>query len=142
MYAAAYNGIVTSAILLTLAVSGVVFLCYRFGILRATNTFVKVITYATLGIAAFYLISLVVSLFGVNLSLANMGGFGIAIQLVIVGVAALNLVLDFHNVENGAANGVPAHFEWYYAFGLMVTLIWIYFEILRLLAILSGRSRN
>jgi uncharacterized YccA/Bax inhibitor family protein len=69
-----------------------------------------------------------------------MGALGIVIQLIIVGVAALNLVLDFNNIENGAANGVPAQFEWYYAFGLMVTLVWIYMEILRLLAILSRRD--
>lgn len=140
MYAAAYDGIITSALLLTLAVSGVVFLCYRFGLLRASNTFVKVITFATLGIAAFYLLSFILGFFGINITVFNMGAIGIIIQLVIVGVAALNLVLDFHNIENGAANGVPAQFEWYYAFGLMVTLVWIYMEILRLLAILARRD--
>ena len=140
MYAAAYNGIVSSALLLTLAISGVVFVCYRFGILRASGTFVKVITFATLGIGAFYLLSLILSLFGVNMSLFNMGWVGIVIQLVIVGIAALNLVLDFHNIENGAAEGVPAQFEWYYAFGLMVTLVWIYIEVLKLLAMLARRD--
>jgi uncharacterized YccA/Bax inhibitor family protein len=140
MYAAAYEGIITSALFLTLAVSGVVFLCYRFGLLRASNTFVKVITFATLGIAAFYLLSFILGFFGINITVFNMGAFGIVIQLIIVGVAALNLVLDFNNIENGAANGVPAQFEWYYAFGLMVTLVWIYMEILRLLAILSRRD--
>lgn len=142
MYAAAYEGIVTSAILLTLLVSGAVFLCYRFGILRASNTFVKVISFATIGIAGFYLLSFILSFFGVHMSLASMGWVGLAIQVVIVGIAALNLVLDFNNIENGAAEGVPAQYEWYFAFGLMVTLIWIYFEILRLLAILASRSRN
>ena len=140
MYAAAYDGIITMALLLTLTISGVVFLCYRFGILRASGTFVKVISYATIGIGAFYLLSWILSFFGLNISVFNMGGLGIIIQLVIVGIAALNLVLDFHNIENGAANGVPAQFEWYYAFGLMVTLVCIYFEILRLLAILNRRN--
>jgi len=127
-------------LLLTLAISGVVFVCYRFGILRASGTFVKVITFATLGIGAFYLLSLILSLFGVNMSLFNMGWAGIVIQLVIVGIAALNLVLDFHNIENGAAEGVPAQFEWYYAFGLMVTLVWIYIEVLKLLTMLARRD--
>lgn len=140
MYAAAYEGIITSAVLLTLVVSGAVFFCYRFGILRASGTFTKVITFATIGIAGFYLLSFILSFFGVHFSVANLGWVGIVIQIVIVGIAALNLVLDFNNVENGVQNGVPAHFEWYYAFGLMVTLIWIYFEILRLLAILSRRN--
>jgi len=139
-FAQEFEGIVTSAVLLTLVVSGAVFLCYRFGILRASGTFVKVITFATIGIAGFYLLSFILSFFGVNLSVANLGWVGIAIQVLIVGIAALNLVLDFNNVENGVQNGVPAHFEWYFAFGLMVTLIWIYFEILRLLAILARRD--
>ena len=140
LYAAESDGIVTSALLLTLVVSGVVFFCYRFGILRASGTFVKVLTFATLGIGGFYLLSWILSFFGVNISVFGMGTAGIVIQLIIVAIAALNLVLDFHNIENGAADGVPAQFEWYYAFGLMVTLIWIYFEILRLLAILSRRN--
>ncbi len=140
MYAAQLDGIVLSAVMLTIAVSAVVFVCYRFGILRASNTFVKVITYATIGIAVFYLLSMVLRLFGINFSLFNLGWVGIAIQLVVVGIAALNLVLDFNNVENGIQNGVPAHFEWYYGFGLMVTLVWIYLEILRLLFMLSRRN--
>jgi len=143
MYAAALDGIVLSAVLLTLAVSAVVFLCYRFGLLKASGTFVKVITYATIGIGVFYLLTFILGLFGVNISLTSgMGTMGIVIQLVIVGVAALNLVLDFNNVENGVYNGVPAQFEWYYAFGLMVTLIWIYFEILKLLWMIAARSRD
>ena len=141
------NGAGKSTLLKTLTgqlapVSGAVFLCYRFGILRASSTFVKVITFATIGIAGFYLLSFILSFFGVHMSLASMGWVGLAIQVVIVGIAALNLVLDFNNIENGAAEGVPAQYEWYFAFGLMVTLIWIYFEILRLLAILASRSRN
>lgn len=142
MYAAALDGIVLSAVLLTLAVSAVVFLCYRFGLLKASGTFVKVITYATIGIGVFYLINFILGLFGVPISLASMGPWGIVIQLVIVGIAALNLVLDFNNVENGVNSGVPAQFEWYFAFGLMVTLIWIYFEILKLLWMIAARSRD
>jgi len=139
MYNAAYDGIVTSAVLLTLVVCGVVFLCYRMGLLRASNTFVKVISYATIGIGVFYLVSMLLGMFGVNVSLSHLGGVGIAIQLVIVGVAALNLVLDFNNVENGVQSGFSAQYEWYYAFGLMVTVVWIYMEILRLLWLIAAR---
>ena len=139
MYASAFDGIVTSAILLTLAISAVVFLCYRMGLLRASTTFVKVISFATIGIMVFYLLSFVLGFFGIHLSVFSLGWVGIVIQLVIVGIAALNLVLDFNNVENGINSGVSAQFEWYFAFGLMVTLVWIYIEVLRLLAILYGR---
>jgi len=139
MYEAELAGIVSMAILSTFAVAGVVFLCYRFGILRASNTFIKVISYATLGIGAFYLISIVAGLFGANISVFGLGTIGIGIQLVIVAVAALNLVLDFNSIEEGVNSGAPAQMEWFGAFGLMVTLVWIYLEILRLIALLSGR---
>jgi uncharacterized YccA/Bax inhibitor family protein len=109
------------------------------GLLRASNTFVKVISYATIGIGVFYLVSMLLGMFGVNVSLLHLGGVGIAIQLVIVGVAALNLVLDFNNVENGVQSGFSAQYEWYYAFGLMVTVVWIYMEILRLLWLIAAR---
>lgn len=142
MYNSAFNGIVTQAIAITVIVSAVVFLCYRYGILKASGTFVKVITYATIGIGCFYLISMIANLFGANISLMGLGIVGIVIQLVIVGVAALNLVLDFDTIERGAESGAPAQFEWYAAFGLMVTLIWIYLEILRLLVMLMGSSRD
>ncbi|MCQ2252837.1 MAG: Bax inhibitor-1/YccA family protein [Bacteroidales bacterium] len=142
MFNAAYSGIVFSAILLTIAISGVVFLCYRFGILRASNTFVKIISFATMGICAFYLISMLLRLFGIHLNVFEMGAVGLVIQLVIVAIAALNLVLDFNTIEKGINSGAPAQFEWYAAFGLMVTLVWIYIEILRLLVIIAGKSRD
>ncbi len=142
MYANEFEGIVSMALLLTIAVSAVVFLCYRVGILRASGTFVKVITYATLGVGVFYLLSLLLGLFGVNLSPMRFGTIGLVIQIAIVGIAALNLVLDFNNVENGVADGVSAQYEWYFAFGLMVTIVWLYLEILRLLAIILSRSRD
>lgn len=135
-------GIAAMAVFITLAVSGVVFACYHFGILQASNTFIKVITYATLGIGAFYILSMILSLFGLNFSVKNMGGPGIIIQIVIVVVAALNLVLDFKTIEDGVSQGAPAQFEWYAGFGLMVTLVWVYMEILRLLFILASSSRD
>lgn len=140
MYSTAVNGIVGNAIVATIAVSVVVFLCYRAGILRASNTFVKVIVYATLGIGAFYLISIVAGLFGVNMSVMQLGTVGIIIQLVIVGVAALNLVLDLDMIDRCVEAGAPARMEWYCAYGLMVTLVWIYIEILRLLFMLARRD--
>ena len=140
MYEAELAGIVSIAMFSTFAVAGVVFLCYRFGVLRASGTFIKVISYATLGIGAYYLISVVASLFGADISVFRFGAFGIGIQVVIVIVAALNLVLDFSSIEDGVNAGAPAKMEWYGAFGLMVTLIWIYIEILRLLALLSRRN--
>lgn len=141
-YDAIFDGIVLQAFMITMAVSAVVFVCYRQGILRASNTFVKVIAFATMGIGAFYLITFVANLFGAHISVMNMGWVGIVIQLVIVGIAALNLVLDFKTIEDGVQTGAPAQFEWYAAFGLMVTLVWIYLEILRLLFILLARSRD
>ena len=135
-------GIAAMAVFITLAVSGVVFACYHFGILQASNTFIKVITYATLGIGAFYILSMILSLFGVNIGVENMGFMGIIIQIVIVVVAALNLVLDFKTIEDGVSQGAPAQFEWYAGFGLMVTLVWVYMEILRLLFILASSSRD
>ncbi len=136
------QGIVPVALFLTLAITGVVFACYHFGVLKASNTFIKVITYATMGIGAFYLISLILSLFGVHINTMSMGPIGLIIQIVIVAIAALNLVLDFKTIEDGVNQGAPAHFEWYASFGLMVTLVWIYMEILRLLLIIANASRD
>ncbi|MCQ2973568.1 MAG: Bax inhibitor-1/YccA family protein [Bacteroidales bacterium] len=136
-----YSGIVLQAILLTIMVVAVVFFAYKVGILKASNTFVKVITFATIGIGAFYLLSMLLSVFGVHtVSLFELGWVGIVIQLVIVGVAALNLVLDFNQIDRGVESNAPAHMEWYCAFGMMVTIVWIYVEILRLLALLSKRN--
>jgi uncharacterized YccA/Bax inhibitor family protein len=107
---------------------------FRTGIVRATAKFKTGVIAATGGIAIFYLISMVVSMFGVNTSLIHGGGMlSIGISLVVVGVAALNLILDFDMIQEGANAGAPKYMEWYGAFGLMVTLVWLYVEILRLL---------
>src|SRR5439155_8170835 len=99
-------------------------------IIRATNTFRKVVIGATLGIALFYLVALIMNLFGLQMPyLHSNGTMGIAISVFVVIVAALNLVLDFDLIEQGAAHGAPKYFEWYCAFGLMVTIIWLYLEI-------------
>ena len=133
----AYNGIVMQAVIATVCVVAVVFVCYRAGLLKATPKFTKVIVFATLGIGAFYLVSILLRFVGVELSVFSLGWLGIGIQVIIVGIASLNLVLDFNRIDSG----VESQFmEWYCAFGLMVTIVWIYVEILRLLALLSRRD--
>lgn len=98
---------------------------------------------ATLGIALFYAITWILSLFGVNLefmSITNASPLGIGISIFVVAIAALNLIIDFDMIERGAEAGAPKYMEWYCAFGLMVTIIWLYIEILKLLSRLNSRD--
>jgi uncharacterized YccA/Bax inhibitor family protein len=111
------------------------FLLYNFRIIKATERFKSVVMTATAGIAIFYLIVMVLHLFNVNVPfMHDSSPLGIGISLFIVGIAALNLIMDFDMIEQGAAQGAPKYMEWYGAFGLMVTLVWLYLEILRLLS--------
>jgi uncharacterized YccA/Bax inhibitor family protein len=136
-----YPGIIMQAVLLTFGTAGGMFLLYYFGILRATNKFKKVVITATAAVGLFYLVSIVLRLFGIQMPyLHDNGAIGIGISLVIVTIAALNLILDFDMIENGAAQGAPKYFEWFCAFGLMVTIVWLYLEILRLLSKLASRD--
>jgi uncharacterized YccA/Bax inhibitor family protein len=136
-----YPGIIMQAVMLTFGTAGAMYLLYNFGIIRATNTFKKVVITATAGIALFYLISLILRLFGVQMPLLHDNGIiGIGISLFIVTIAALNLILDFDMMEQGAAHGAPKYFEWYSAFGLLVTIVWLYLEMLRLLSKLASRD--
>lgn len=136
-----YPSIIMHAVLLTLGCAVAMFVLYQTGIIKVTNTFRKVIITATMGIFFFYMISLVLSLFGVQMPLLHDSSpMGIVISLVIVAIAALNLVLDFDMMKEGAAQGAPKYFEWYCAFGLTVTIVWLYLEILRLLAKLNSRD--
>lgn len=136
-----YPGIIMQAVLLTMGTCAGMFLLYRFGIIRATGTFKKVIIGATLGIGLFYLIAMVLRMFGTQMPyLHDNSPIGIGISLFIVAIAALNLILDFDMIEQGAEQGAPKYFEWYGAFGLLVTLVWLYLEILRLLSKLSSRD--
>ncbi len=140
-FAESYPGIIMQAVLLTLGTCVAMFGLYHTGIIRATNTFKKVIITATMGIAFFYLLNMVLRLFGVQMPfLHDNSMIGIGISLFIVAIAALNLILDFDRIEQGAAQGAPKYFEWYGAFGLMVTLVWLYIEILRLLSKFSSRD--
>ena len=138
IFNALYAGIVFKAVLLTFGVMFTVLLLYRMGVLRATPGFVKWLVIATGGIAVYYLITIILGFFHINIGTESLGGLGIGIQLFIVAIAALNFVLDFNMIEQGAAQGAPKQMEWYAAFGLLVTLIWLYIEILRLLAILAS----
>ena len=131
-----YHGIALQAVGLTLGVLFVMLLAYKTGLIRATQGFKIGVIAATGGIAVFYLVEMVLSFFfHFQFSAINGGGFwGIAFSLFVVVIAALNLVLDFDMIETGVNGGAPRYMEWYGAFGLMVTLIWLYLEMLRLLA--------
>jgi uncharacterized YccA/Bax inhibitor family protein len=140
MYNARFAGLPQQAVLLTFGVAGAVFMLYRFNILRATEGFRKMMMAAMIGIGLFYLGSMLLSLFGVSIGyFTSSGPLAIGINLAIAGVAALNLVLDFDRIEQGVRAGAPKQLEWFAAFGLMVTLVWLYLELLRLLSRLQGR---
>ncbi|MFT3937042.1 MAG: Bax inhibitor-1/YccA family protein [Chitinophagaceae bacterium] len=136
----ATGGIVMQAVGLTFAVVIAMFALYRFRIIKATETFKSVIITATAGIAIFYLLAIVLRLFHIDMPLIHSSGtLGIVFSLVVVCIAALNLILDFDRIEQGVAMGAPKYMEWYGAFGLLVTIVWLYLEILRLLAKLNRR---
>ncbi len=139
MYSGFYDGIVMQAVGLTLSILFVMLILYRTGVIKATPKFKKGIIIATGGVALFYILNLVASFFGGGVSLFNLGIVGIGISLVIVVIAAMNLILDFDMIEKSINTGQPKYVEWFAGFGLMVTLIWLYLEILRLLALLSRR---
>ena len=140
-FAQSYPGIIMQAVLLTLGTAGAMFLLYQFRIIQATPVFKRVIIMATAGIFLFYLIAMVLRLFGVQMPYLHDGSaLSIGISLFIVAIAALNLILDFDRIEQGAAEGAPKYFEWFSAFGLMVTLVWLYLEMLRLLSKLASKD--
>lgn len=135
-----YPGIALQAVALTFATAGGVFVLYKLNILRATEGFRRVIIGATVGIALFYLVAFILSFFGTGMNfLAGSSTLAIGINVVVAAVAALNLVLDFDLIDEGARMGAPKKLEWFAAFGLLVTLVWLYMELLRLLARLQGR---
>ena len=142
MYNSTYNGIVTNAILLTVGILVSLLIAYRSGYIKATENFKLGIFAATVGIAIVYFINFIMGFFGSGLgvmSINNASPLSIGFSIVVVIVASLNLVLDFDFIEEGAEKGAPKYMEWYGAFGLLVTLIWLYLEILRLLAKLNSR---
>jgi uncharacterized YccA/Bax inhibitor family protein len=135
-----FPGIAMQAVALTFGTAFCMLMAYRSGLIRATQKFTMGVVAATGGIAVFYLITMVLGLFHVNVPiLYGNSPLSIAISVFIVGIAALNLILDFSFIEQGAAQGAPRYMEWYGAFGLMVTLVWLYLEILRLLSKVRSR---
>ena len=135
-----YPGIVIQAVGLTFGTLFSLLLAYKSGLIRATENFKLGVVAATGAIAVVYLVSIVMGLFGKAMPfIHDSGPVGIIFSLVVVTIAALNLVLDFDFIEQGAEHGAPKYMEWYGAFGLMVTLVWLYLEILRLLAKLRDR---
>ena len=143
LYNTKFAGIPMQAVGLTFGVFLVMLMVYRLGLIKATERFRIGVVAATGGIAVMYLLSFVLSFFGVQMNfLHDSSPLSIGISLVIVGVAALNLILDFDFIERGVANRAPKYMEWYGAFGLLVTLVWLYLELLRLLSKLQGRGRN
>ena len=137
-----FPGIAIEAVSLTFGVLVVLLLAYRSGLIRVTDKFRMGVVAATGAIALFYFASFILSFFHVQLfrSAYGSGMIGIGFSVIVVIVASLNLVLDFDFIETGARMGAPKYMEWYGAFGLMVTLIWLYFEILRLLTKLRSRE--
>lgn len=133
-------GIVMQAVALTFGTTIAMYLLYSFGIIRVTERFRSIMFAAVGGIALFYFITFILSLFGVQMNFLHNGSpMSIGISLVITGIAALSLLLDFDRIQQGSAMGAPKHMEWYCAFGLLVTLVWLYVEILRLLSNIYGR---
>jgi uncharacterized YccA/Bax inhibitor family protein len=135
-----YPGIPIQGVALTFGTCICLLLAYRSGLIRATDKFKLGIVAATGGIAIIYFASMILGLFGAQLpGIFGSGPVGILFSVVVVVIAALNLVLDFDFIEQGARRGAPKYMEWYAAFGLMVTLIWLYLEIIRLLSKLRDR---
>ncbi|HUG84286.1 MAG TPA: Bax inhibitor-1/YccA family protein [Euzebya sp.] len=135
-----YPGIATQALVGTMGVLGVMLVLYRTGVVKVTQRFRMIVATATGAIMVTYLLSFVLSFAGIEFGfLRDSSMLSIGISLLVIGVAAANLALDFDFIENAAARGLPERAEWYAAFGLLVTLVWLYLEILRLLAKLNRR---
>jgi uncharacterized YccA/Bax inhibitor family protein len=136
-FKAKYPNIVLQAVLLTFGVAFAVFLLYNFRIIRPTQKFKAILFSCMLGIGIFYLVWMVLSLFGVNMSFMSWNDaspLGIGINLFVIAIAAFSLILNFEQIEVGEQMGAPKYMEWYSAFGLLVTLVWLYIEILKLLS--------
>ena len=143
MYGQMYEGIVFNAIILTVSILLSLLFTYKSGLIKATENFKLGVVAATGGIFLVYVFAIIASFFGISfsfLSPTNASMFSIGFSLFIVIIASLNLVLDFDFIEEGAEKGAPKYMEWYGAFGLLVTLIWLYIEILHLLAKLNSRK--
>jgi len=141
MYGAQFEGIVFQAIILTLAVALTMLSLYSMGVIRPTERFRAIVMSATIGVAVFYLVAMVLRMgFHIEVPLIHSSGaFGIGFSLFVVALAAFNLIIDFGMIEEGEQVGAPRYMEWYCGFALLVTLVWLYIEILRLLSKLRDR---
>lgn len=141
MYQVQYPGIVTNAIMITFAVMALMLYVYASGMIKVTDKLKKGIMIATGAIFVVYLVSFVMSFFGSSIPMIHSSGpIGIGFSLVVVGIATFNLLIDFDFIEQmSSRRSTPKYMEWYAAFGLMVTLVWLYLEILRLLSKLNSR---
>ncbi len=138
-YAALYDGVVFKAVSLTTCTLLLMLMLYRFEIVKVTDKFRSIIIAATGGIALMYFVVMIANLFGAGLTFLHDGGLlSIGISLFVVVIAALNLLLDFDMIETGVRYRLPNYMEWYAGFSLLVTLVWLYLEILRLVSILSS----
>tara|TARA_B100000029_G_scaffold347135_1_gene339483 strand:- start:102 stop:602 length:501 start_codon:yes stop_codon:yes gene_type:complete len=136
-----YSGVASEAICITFGILAALLILYKSKMIAVTDNFRLGIFSATFGIFIVYMLSFVLSLFEVSFmgQLFGNGTIGIVFSLFVIGIAAFNLVLDFDFIEHGAEQGAPKYMEWYGAFGLMITLIWLYIEILNLLMKLRSR---
>jgi uncharacterized YccA/Bax inhibitor family protein len=140
VYEAAYSGVVLQAVGATIAVFAVMLTLHATGILRVTPKFRKIIMGATIGIAVLYLVSWVITLFGASMPIINDATpLGIGFSMLVAALAAFNLSLDFDLIERGVQGGAPRYMEWYAGFALLVTIIWLYIELLRLLSKVQRR---
>ena len=136
-----YPGIANQAIAITFGILAALLFLYKSRLIAATENFKLGVFSATFGILIIYVLNLILSFFGVSFMgpLFGNGLTGILFSVFVIGIASMNLVLDFDFIENGAEQGAPKYMEWYAAFGLMITLIWLYIEILNLLMKLRSR---
>jgi uncharacterized YccA/Bax inhibitor family protein len=140
MYNAQFQGIVLQAVMLTFGVLAVMLFLFQTRIIRVTEKLRAGIVIATGGILLVYVVGWIMSFFGAGIPFIHQSGaVGIGFSVFVVGIAAFNLLLDFDMIETGAQSGAPRFMEWYCAFALMVTLIWLYLEILRLLSKMQRR---
>ena len=136
-----YPGIVVNAMMLTFGVLGIMLLLYTTRTIRVTSGLVKGVAAATGAVVLVYVVDIGLSLFGIRMPLLHESGpLGIGSSLVIVGIAAFNLLIDFSVVENGVSSGSPRYMEWYCGMALLITLVWLYLELLRLLSKLRGKN--
>ena len=141
IYDAAWNGIVLQAVIVTIAIMVAVLVLYLLGVLRATRRFTKMVIIGTAGVALLYLFAFIMALFGVDAAFwSKPTSAGLFWTLVVVALAALNFVLDFDSIERYVAAGAPKQLEWHAAFGVILTLVWLYLEVLRMIA--RSRARQ